>query len=164
MSTANERPKRLLEDHAATQGPDADRIDETPCDPVGEAPGDATCDPVYTAIDGQPWPDGVAQPGGETFCGVAAAATMLGDTWTLLIVRDLSGGARRFGELQASTGISARVLTDRLRAMAEAGLITRKMYAVIPPRVEYTLTAKGYDAVSVVDALRAFGEKWLRPV
>ncbi|HUY78324.1 MAG TPA: helix-turn-helix domain-containing protein, partial [Ktedonobacterales bacterium] len=100
---------------------------------------------------------------GAAFCGVAAAAAVLGDTWTLLIVRDLSAGARRFGELQGSTGISARVLTDRLRAMAEVGLITRKMFAEIPPRVEYTLTAKGADAVAVIDALRAYGDKWLRP-
>ncbi len=151
MTNADERPEQPLEEHAAFLAPSAGQI------------GASACDPAYMATDGQPWPDGAMQPGGETFCGVAVAATMLGDTWTLLIVRDLSGGARRFGELQASTGISARVLTDRLRAMAEAGLITRKMYAEIPPRVEYTLTAKGYDAVSVVDALRAFGEKWLRP-
>ncbi len=127
---------------------DIDPTVNEPC-PSGDAPA-------------QTWPEGAEKPGGETFCGVAAAAAVLGDAWTLLIVRDLSAGARRFGELQASTGISARVLTDRLRAMAEAGLITRKMYAEIPPRVEYTLTAKGADAIAVVDALRVYGEKWLR--
>jgi DNA-binding HxlR family transcriptional regulator len=103
------------------------------------------------------------RPGGDTFCGVAAAVGILGDAWTLLIVRDLESGPHRFGELQASTGISARVLTDRLRAMLVAGLITRQMYAEIPPRVEYALTAKGRDTLAVVAALRAFGEKWLRP-
>jgi len=140
----------------------ADCADETPAGAADA--GVSACRSV--ALDeqiGQEWPGGATQPGGETFCGVAAAAEVLGDTWTLLIVRDLSGGARRFGELQASTGISARVLTDRLRAMAEVGLITRKMYAEIPPRVEYTLTAKGADATAVVDALRVYGEKWLRP-
>lgn len=101
-------------------------------------------------------------PGGETFCGVAAAVGVLGDAWTLLIVRDLTNGPRRFGELQASSGISARVLTDRLRAMGAAGLVTRRMYAEIPPRVEYELTEKGRDALGIVAALRAFGEKWLR--
>ena len=126
--------------------------------------GAGTCPPpAHERPAEQAWPDGAAQPGGAAFCGVAAAAAVLGDTWTLLIVRDLSAGARRFGELQGSTGISARVLTDRLRAMAEAGLITRKMFAEIPPRVEYTLTAKGADAVAVIDALRVYGDKWLRP-
>ncbi len=116
-----------------------------------------------SAASSAAWPNGKAQPGGETFCGVAAAVALLGDAWTLLIVRDLAGGPRRFGELQASTGISVRVLTDRLRAMTAAGLITRRMYAEIPPRVEYALTDKGRGAVSVVDALRAYGETWLRP-
>jgi DNA-binding HxlR family transcriptional regulator len=109
------------------------------------------------------WPGGSARPGGETFCGVAAAAALLGDAWTLLIVRDLALGPRRFGELQASAGISVRVLTDRLRTMSAAGLITRRMYAEIPPRVEYELTEKGRGAVAVVDALRSYGETWLRP-
>jgi DNA-binding HxlR family transcriptional regulator len=109
------------------------------------------------------WQEGASLPGGDTFCGVAAAVVVLGDAWTLLIVRDLADGPRRFGELQASTGISVRVLTDRLRAMLAAGVISRRMYPEIPPRVEYALTEKGRDAVPVVAALRAFGEKWLRP-
>lgn len=106
--------------------------------------------------------DATALPGGDSFCGVAAAVAVLGDAWTLLLVRDLASGPRRFTELQASTGISARVLTDRLRAMAEHELVTRRMYAEIPPRVEYALTAKGRAAVAVVDALRGYGERWLR--
>jgi DNA-binding HxlR family transcriptional regulator len=102
-------------------------------------------------------------PGGAAFCGVAAAVALLGDAWTLLIVRDLASGPRRFGELQASTGISVRVLTDRLRAMSAAGLLSRQVYAEIPPRVEYALTEKGRGAIAVVDALRQYGETWLRP-
>ena len=104
-----------------------------------------------------------AMPGGATFCGVAAAVRVLGDAWTLLLVRDLEGGPRRFTELLASTGISDRVLSDRLRAMAAHGLVTRRMYAEIPPRVEYALTERGRDALAVVAALRKFGERWLRP-
>jgi DNA-binding HxlR family transcriptional regulator len=104
-----------------------------------------------------------SQPGGETFCGVAAAVALLGDAWTLLIVRDLAGGPRRFGELHTSTGISVRVLTDRLRAMSAAGLLTRRMYPEIPPRVEYELTERGRGAITVVQALREYGETWLRP-
>ena len=106
---------------------------------------------------------GAAKPGGETFCGVAAAVAVLGDAWTLLLVRDLADEPRRFTALQASTGISPRVLTDRLHKMMDEGLVTRRIYAEIPPRVEYALTQKGHDAVAVVAALRAYGERWLRP-
>jgi DNA-binding HxlR family transcriptional regulator len=106
---------------------------------------------------------GAAKPGGESFCGVAAAVAVLGDAWTLLLVRDLADKPRRFTALQASTGISPRVLTDRLHKMMDEGLVTRHIYAEIPPRVEYALTPKGRDAVAVVAALRAYGERWLRP-
>lgn len=98
----------------------------------------------------------------ESFCGVAAAAELLGDAWTLLLLRDLAGGPRRFMQLQTSTGMSPRVLTDRLRALVAHGVMTRRTYDQIPPRVEYALTDKGRDAVAIVDALRAYGEKWLR--
>lgn len=111
-----------------------------------------------------PGTDGAAaRPGGETFCGVAVAASLLGDAWTLLLVRDLADGPRRFKALETSTGISPRVLTDRLRTMAEQGLVTRCMFPEIPPRVEYTLTEKGRAILPVLDALRAYGERWLRP-
>ena len=97
------------------------------------------------------------------FCGVAAAAALLGDAWTLLLLRDLAHGPRRFKELETSTGISPRVLTDRLRALVERGMMTRKMYPEIPPRVEYELTEEGHDALPVLDVLRSYGEKWLHP-
>ena len=106
---------------------------------------------------------GAAKPGGESFCGVAAAVAVLGDAWTLLLVRDLADEPRRFTALQASAGISPRVLTDRLHKMMDEGLVTRHIFAEIPPRVEYALTQKGRDAVAVVAALRDYGERWLRP-
>ena len=99
----------------------------------------------------------------EVFCGVAAAAELLGDAWTLLLVRDLATGPRRFKELEASTRISPRVLTDRLRALTTQGILTRTMYPEIPPRVEYALTDKGRDVLPIIDALRTYGVKWLRP-
>ncbi len=102
-------------------------------------------------------------PGGDTFCGIAAAVAILGDAWVLLLARDLVQGPRRFTELQTSTGISARVLTDRLRSMAGDGLITRTMFDEVPLRVEYALTAKGRAITPVLDALRTYGEEWLRP-
>jgi DNA-binding HxlR family transcriptional regulator len=114
------------------------------------------------APEERPGASGAAKPGGESFCGVAAAVAVLGDSWTLLLVRDLAEEPRRFTALQASTGISPRVLTDRLHKMMRDGLVTRHIYAEIPPRVEYALTPKGRDAVAVVAALRTYGEKWLR--
>src|SRR5687767_3088101 len=63
--------------------------------------------------------DGCPPGAGESFCGVAAAAELLGDAWTLLLVRDVAAGPRRFTQLQASTGISPTVLTDRLHALVE---------------------------------------------
>lgn len=105
----------------------------------------------------------VSKPGEEAFCGVAAAVAVLGDAWTLLLVRDLADTPRRFTALQASTGISPRVLTDRLHKMMREGLVTRRIYAEIPPRVEYELTPKGHAAVAVIASLREYGETWLRP-
>jgi DNA-binding HxlR family transcriptional regulator len=99
----------------------------------------------------------------DPFCGVAAAAALLGDAWTLLLVRDLANGPRRFTELQTSTGISPRVLTDRLRSLVERGVMTRTMYPEIPPRVEYCLTEMGKDILPVLDMLRNFGNKWMHP-
>ena len=95
------------------------------------------------------------------FCGVARAAALIGDVWTILLIRDLENGPRRFSELEASTGISPRVLTDRLRELLARGMVTRHMFNEIPPRVEYTLTEKGLAACPVVDALRAYGDAWL---
>ncbi len=101
--------------------------------------------------------------GGPAFCGVVAAISTVGDAWILLLVRELIEGPRRFTELQSNTGISARVLTDRLRTMAAHGLLTRKMYDKVPLHVEYELTAKGRAIAPILDALRFYGEQWLRP-
>lgn len=98
---------------------------------------------------------------GGRVCGVAKAAALLGDVWTLLLIRDLSLGPKRFTQLQTSTGISPRVLTDRLKDLVDRGIASRAMFAEIPPRVEYTLTPKGVAAVPVLEALRAYGEAWL---
>lgn len=95
-------------------------------------------------------------------CPVANAAHLLGDRWTLVILRDLTDGPLRFSELEEmSGGISPRTLVDRLREMESSGLITRESFREIPPRVQYTLTDKGIATLPVVDALRTFGESWL---
>jgi DNA-binding HxlR family transcriptional regulator len=94
-------------------------------------------------------------------CPVARAAKIFGDHWTLLLIRDLASGCRRFQQLQLSTGISPGVLSSRLRMLEAVGLITRKQYPEIPPRVEYSLTEKGRAAVPLIDQLRVYGEIWL---
>ena len=91
-------------------------------------------------------------------CPVARAVRSLDGKWTLLIIRDLLGGTRRFGELRTSlAGVSSKTLTDRLRELTEDGLVTRTMYAEIPPRVEYSLTDRGRAAAPIIDALGAWG-------
>lgn len=91
-------------------------------------------------------------------CPVARAVGILDGKWTMLVIRDLLGGTRRFVELRASlAGISPKTLTDRLRSLEEHGLIQRVAYAEIPPRVEYTLTAEGRRLEPVIGALGAWG-------
>lgn len=95
-------------------------------------------------------------------CPVAQAAKLLGDKWTLLLLRDLAAGSRRFKDLERSVaGISPTMLASRLRELERHGLVNRYVYSEIPPRVEYHLTEKGTEALPVVDALRVYGERWL---
>lgn len=97
----------------------------------------------------------------DEICPVAAAARLLGDRWTLIVLRDLADRSRRFTELERSgEGISPSMLAQRLRELEAQGLLTRTSYHEIPPRVEYGLTAKGRDALPVVEALRTFGDRW----
>ncbi len=97
-------------------------------------------------------------------CPIAEAARLLGDKWTLIILRDLMQGPCRFKDLERSgEGISPSVLTARLHELEIHAIVSRVAYREIPPRVEYTLTERGYDAVAVVEALRCYGEKWLLP-
>jgi DNA-binding HxlR family transcriptional regulator len=95
-------------------------------------------------------------------CPIARTATLIGDRWTPLIVRDLAPGCRRFGELQRSLdGISPKTLSDRLRRLEEAEVISRTSFAERPPRVEYRLTDRGYALLSVIESMRKFGIVWL---
>jgi DNA-binding HxlR family transcriptional regulator len=94
-------------------------------------------------------------------CPVAHALELLGDRWTLLIVRDLLlGGPRRFSDLaRTMVGSSPAILSNRLKRLEEAGLIKRRFYSQHPPRAEYLLTDNGKDLAPVLRALRQFGEK-----
>ena len=92
-------------------------------------------------------------------CPVAGALQLIGDKWTLLVVRDLVGGARRTTELlEGLFPISSRTLVDRLRDMEADGLVERMDYGENPPHVEYRLTERGLLLLPLVDALRATGQ------
>lgn len=99
-------------------------------------------------------------PGSD--CPVLATAQIVSGKWTLLMLRDLAMGPRRFSELQRSlAGISPRTLSTRLRSLEEEGIVDRREFAEMPPRVEYRLTAKGAHLVPIVDAMREYGSRWL---
>ncbi|WP_373217476.1 winged helix-turn-helix transcriptional regulator [Ruminococcus sp. 5_1_39BFAA] len=92
-------------------------------------------------------------------CPVETTLTLIGDKWKVLILRDLLPGTKRFGELKKSIGsVSQKVLTAQLRDMEESGLINRKMYAEVPPRVEYSLTDLGRSLKPILDAMWNWGE------
>ena len=92
-------------------------------------------------------------------CPVETTLTLIGDKWKVLILRDLMTGTKRFGELKRSVGgVSQKVLTAQLRAMEDSGLLTRTVYAEVPPRVEYTLTALGQSLKPILDAMQSWGE------
>ena len=94
-------------------------------------------------------------------CPVETTLTLIGDKWKVLILRDLLSGTKRFGELKRSIGsVSQKVLTAQLRAMEASGLVRRKVYAEVPPRVEYTLTETGYSLRPILDAMWAWGEHY----
>jgi Predicted transcriptional regulators len=91
-------------------------------------------------------------------CPVEITLLAISDKWKVLILRDLLNGTQRFGELKKSIGaITQKVLTSNLRSMESSGLVIRKVYAEVPPRVEYTLTDLGYSLKPVLDAMITWG-------
>lgn len=96
-------------------------------------------------------------------CPVETTLTLIGDKWKVLILRDLMPGTKRFGELKKSVGnVSQKVLTAQLRAMEESGLVKCKVYAEVPPRVEYSLTELGKSLKPILDSMQAWGEEYKR--
>ncbi|MGG7144168.1 winged helix-turn-helix transcriptional regulator [Clostridium nigeriense] len=94
-------------------------------------------------------------------CPVEMTLKLIGDRWKVLIIRDLLTGTKRFGELKKSIGeISQKVLTSNLRSMESSGLLTRKVYPEVPPRVEYTLTETGYSLKPILDSMVIWGEDY----
>jgi DNA-binding HxlR family transcriptional regulator len=98
----------------------------------------------------------------ESPCPVGCCADIISGKWTLLVIRDLAEGPCRFCELERSLlGISPRTLSLRLRALEEQGIVARRTYPEVPPRVEYELTAKGNALVPLIEDMRSYGRRWL---
>ena len=94
-------------------------------------------------------------------CPVETTLMLIGNKWRVLILRDLLPGTKRFGELKKSIGsVSQKVLTSQLREMEASGLVSRRVYAEVPPRVEYTLTKLGRSLAPVLDAMSQWGEAY----
>ena len=93
-------------------------------------------------------------------CPIEHALLVLDGKWSTLIIRDLLSGPKRFGELRASLGIgSPKTLTERLRILEHQGILTRTVYAEVPPRVVYELTDRGYSFRTVLEAMAAWGDR-----
>lgn len=94
-------------------------------------------------------------------CPVETTLMLIGDKWKVLILRDLLPGTKRFGELKKSIGnVSQKVLTAQLRDMESNGLVNRKVYPEVPPRVEYSLTELGQSLKPILDAMWDWGEEF----
>lgn len=96
-------------------------------------------------------------------CSLARTLGLVGEWWTLLIIRDLFFGLRRFDALRRDLGIARNVLTDRLRKLENHGLVKRQRYSVSPERFEYRLTRKGKDLYGATLALMAWADRWEAP-
>jgi len=98
----------------------------------------------------------------DSTCPVCKTAEIISGKWTLLVIRDLADGSKRFCELERSLkGISPRTLSLRLRCLEEHEVVERHTFPEVPPRVEYALTTKGEALVPLIDDMRAYGQAWL---
>ncbi|MTD40062.1 transcriptional regulator [Erwinia sp. CPCC 100877] len=97
------------------------------------------------------------------FCPVATTVDLIGNKWKLLIMRELLTGTKRFNEMhKAIDGISQKVLTENLRKMEEDGIIKRKVYAVVPPKVEYSLSNLGDSLRPIIASMSDWGTAYIR--
>ena len=131
--------------------------------PVGRWGGYAPQNPSFTSVQRPPIPT-VPPPKRHPYdqwSPDARALDLVGDKWTLLIIRDLAGGPRRFVELQrVLPGISTEQLRSRLNRMVADGLLTRQRYREVPPRVDYELTERSRELMPVIGALARWGYDW----
>jgi DNA-binding HxlR family transcriptional regulator len=101
--------------------------------------------------------------GDDTLCPIAHSTGLVGDRWSILIVRELLMGQTRFQDLQAQTGATSQMLAARLKRLEADGLLERRAYSQRPLRHEYRLTPKGVQLMPVILALRTWGERWCKP-
>ena len=94
-------------------------------------------------------------------CSIAGTLELIGDRWTMLILRDAFRGVRRFDALQRDLGIARNLLTDRLNKLVAHGILAKRLYQARPPRYEYRLTEKGIDLSPALVALMRWGDRWL---
>jgi DNA-binding HxlR family transcriptional regulator len=93
-------------------------------------------------------------------CSIARSLELVGERWTLLVVREIFHGRRKFSEMQRSLGVARNVLTTRLQSMVDEGILERRPYSEKPERYEYFLTEKGLDLWPVMIALMQWGDKY----
>ena len=96
-------------------------------------------------------------------CSIARALEVIGERWTLLVMREVLLGRRRFAELQRNTGIAKNILSDRLQTLVEQGVLERRQYSESPEAYEYWPTAKGVDVAPVLVALLQWGDAYAAP-
>ena len=98
----------------------------------------------------------------DTYCPVEVTLDLIGNKWKFLILRELITGKRRFGELyKAIAGITQKMLTQQLREMEKDGIVNRRLYAEVPPRVEYSLTRSGRSLRPVLNAMQHWGTRYM---
>lgn len=97
---------------------------------------------------------------GNSVCPIARALAVVGDRWTMLILRELFLGTRRFEEFQLQSGMSPHLLSTRLKRLEADGVVSRRLYSERPARHEYRLTHKGLDLYPLLLGLKSWGEKW----
>ncbi|HEX2966938.1 MAG TPA: helix-turn-helix domain-containing protein [Syntrophorhabdaceae bacterium] len=98
----------------------------------------------------------------DTYCPVEVTLDLIGNKWKFLILRELFTGKRRFGELyKAIAGITQKMLTQQLREMEKDGIVNRRLFAEVPPRVEYSLTRSGRSLRPVLNAMQHWGTRYM---
>lgn len=98
---------------------------------------------------------------GDYHCSIAKALSVVGDRWTLLLMREAFMRTRRFDDFQTNTGASRAIVADRLRQLVDDGVLTKVAYQQNPERFEYRLTQKGLDFYPVMTSLMTWGDRWM---
>jgi DNA-binding HxlR family transcriptional regulator len=112
-------------------------------------------------VPGAVTPSGAEPVTARPTCPIERTAAIIGGKWTLLIIRDLATGTKRFTALERSLAhVSPKTLAERLRELERQGIVRRTTYAEMPVRVEYSLTEKGCALIPIIEMMRTFGENW----